>query len=237
MNTHSSTKSAAQADTAVVVTAKGDTSAIAIIPALLGKDAIKTEQDGIRGSLLKLDMAVHANAIQCLLHAEKHNDPSLFRRLLVEVLDTKSGYRRQGLINWMRKHSPLELKGDTINMGGLDKMGNKRPFLIQEAANTPFWNDAANNERVAKPVFQSAILNPVDRAIKTMQDSLENTVNGKPVDPSKPYYDGIESDKVVNFLAKVKELRGELPADSTEEVRKVQARAAADQAFLAQAAG
>lgn len=225
----------ATADTAQIGAAK--TVAKVVLPALLGKDDIKTEQDGIRGGLLKLDMAVHTNAIQCLLHAQKHNDPSLMRRLLVDVLDTKSGYRRQGLINWMRKHSPLELKGDNINMGGIDAKGNKREFLLQEAAETPFWNDSANNERVAKPVFQSAILNPIDKAIKTMEASLENTANGQPVDPSKPYYDGVGSDKVVDFLKKVKEMRGELPADTTEDVRKVQARTQADQAYLAAQAG
>jgi hypothetical protein len=202
---------------------------------LLPKDTIKADQDAIRLKLVGLDQSVHNNAVQCLMHAEKHGDTSLMRRLIIEVLGTRTaatGYRTQGLINWMRKHSPMELKGDTINLTGTDGHGNKRPFLIEKAQNTPFWSDPDNAERVAKPVFQDTLFSPVNRSIKAFYQAIENTVNGKPVDPTKPYYDGIHSDKVVDIMSKMKALVAELPADDTREVRVIQLRHQQDAEFL-----
>jgi hypothetical protein len=77
---------------------------------LLEKGAIKSDQDGIRVSLKDLDKRIHMNAVQCLLHAEKHGDTSLMRRLLVDIIDAKSGYRRQGIIAWMKEFSPTEYR-------------------------------------------------------------------------------------------------------------------------------
>lgn len=189
---------------------------------LMSKDAIKADQDTIRVSVLGLDRAVHNNAVQCLLHAEKHGDTSLMRRLLMDIVDVKTGYRRQGLINWMRKHSPMELKGDVINLTGTDGKGNKRPFLVEKANQTPFWTDADNAERVAKPVFKDTLMSKIDTATRDFNAAIENTVNGKPVNPDKPFYDGIHSDKVVDFFAKLKEMRDALPNDETRAVRLAQ---------------
>lgn len=211
---------------------------------LLSKEEIKAGQDKIKTNLTKLDAAIHINAVQCLLHAEKHGDTSLFRRLIVDTLDAKnSGYRVQGLINWMRKHSPMELKGDIINLTGSfdsaaqviaakkmfpevspDKfvLGERRPFLIDEANAHPFWTDQANAERVAKPVYQDTLLAPINRVLKDLQAAVDNTHNGQPIDPNKPFYDGIHADKVVNFAKSVKEMADALPKDATRDVRMAQ---------------
>ena len=193
---------------------------------LISKEAIKAGQDIIRVSLLNLDRSIHENAVQCMLHAEKHGDTSLMVRLLVDIIDSKTGYRRAGLINWMRKFSPMELSGKTINLSGTDGKGNKRPFLVAEANATPFWTDSDNAERVAKPVFKDTLLSKIDTAYNEFTKAIENTVNGKPVDPSKPFYDGIHSDKVADFFAAVKAMRDELPADETRAVRLAQAKQA-----------
>lgn len=199
---------------------------------VLSVQDIKDDQDVIRKNLLNLDQSIHANAVQCMIHAETHGDTSLMRRLLVDIIDAKTGYRRQGLINWMRKFSPMELKQDTINLSGTDGKGNKRPFLIEEANKTPFWTDRDNAEKVVKPVFQDTLLSPIMRAYKDIMAAAENTVKGKPVDPSKPFYDGVQPDAVVDFAKAVKALADKLPADSTREIRQTQKRIAEDTLFV-----
>lgn len=202
------------------------------VPALLSKEAIKKDQDKIRVNLLSLDKAIHENAVQCLMHAEKHGDTSLMRRLLIEVVDAKSGYRRQGLINWMRKFSPMELKGDTINLSGVTPNGEKRPFKIEEANSTPFTTDRDNAEKVARPVFQDTLLSPINRAVKQIMDAMENTINGKPIDASKPFFEGLHGDKVVEFAKFVQNKAAELPKDSTLEVHRAKLRIAEDSNFV-----
>lgn len=219
------------------------------------KDEIKSDQDKIRKGLLGLDQSIHANAVQCLMHAEKHGDASLFTRLLTEIIDAKTGYRRQGLVNWMRKFSPMELKGSKIDLSGIMTeegkaslikqfttevdpkvliVGAKRPFLVDLANKTPFWTDQDNAERVAKRVFQTTALAKVDAMIREVLAAAENTVNGQPVDPSKPFYDGTHLDTVVDFATKVKIMRDALPVDLTKEVRDTQARIAKDIGFVEQ---
>lgn len=193
--------------------------------ALLSKDAIKADQDTIRVSLVALDGAIHANAVQCLLHAEKHGDTSLMTRLLVDIVGDKTGYRRQGLIQWMRAFSPMELAGKVINLSGTDGKGAKRAFLIAEANATPFWTSTKFKE-IVKPVFLQTAVGKVDAMYREIMSAAENTVNGKPVDASKPFYDGLNMDKIVDFATKVKEMRDALPADETLAVRKAQAEQA-----------
>lgn len=202
-------------------------SAIALLP----KDEIKAQQDGIKLNLSGLDRAVHDNAVQCMLHAQEHGDTSLMRRLLVDTLGGKNGYRTRGLINWMRKFSPMELKGDTINLSGV-KNGEKRPFDIDGANNMPFWMDKDNDETVRKPVFQETLMSPILRVTKQITDAMENTVNGQPVDPSKAYFDGLYGDNLIDFAAKVKEMVNALPKDSTLEVRRAQTRMAEDAGII-----
>lgn len=199
---------------------------------LIGKDEIKADQDVIRVNLVGLDASIHKNAVQCLMHAEKHGDTSLMRRLLIDIIDAKTGYRRQGLINWMRKFSPMELAGDTINLSGTDGKGAKRQFQIDLANATPFWLDRDNAERVAKPVFRDTLMSKFDTAIKEFEASAANTLNGKPIDPSKPFYDGLHIDKMVEFFTNLKTAKDNLPADETRVVRLTQARIAKDTEFV-----
>ncbi len=219
---------------------------------LLSSDAIKADQDGIRKTLIGLDAAIHANAVQCMRHCQVHGDTSLMTRLLVDIVDEKSGYRRQGLISWMRKHSPMELKGKTINLTGMVEsdaqcklmiaafpntdpklfvVGERRPFLIQEASEAPFTTDSANKE-IVKPIYQSVLLSPIDAQIKKFRAAMENTANGAPIDPSKPFFDGKHGDKVLNFFEEVEKLKNNLPADATKELRDAQRRLKDDGALV-----
>lgn len=191
------------------------------LPELLSPAEIKKDQDGIRRTLTKLDAQIHANAIQCMLHCEKHRDTSLMRRLLVDIIDAKSGYRRQGLIAWMRQYSPMELSGDTINLSGM-KDGKERPFDVQKAAETPFWS-LTREIAVVRPIYQESVLNKIEAAVREFKKAYENTgEDGKPKDASKPFYDGTHLDKVVDFFEQVEKLKGTIPADATREVRQAQ---------------
>lgn len=196
---------------------------------LLSKDEIKAHQDSIRVNLLSLDAAIHANAVQCLMHAEKHGDTSLMRRLLMDVIDDKSGYRRQGLIKWMRAYSPMELKGKDINLSGTDGKGVKRPFMISEADADHFAKNPNYAEQV-KPIYQQTILSKFNAGVRDIMNAMENTLNGKPIDPKKPYFDGKNGDVLVDFAKYVKDHIDQIPADTTLELAKAkQTREEADE--------
>lgn len=206
-------------------------------------EAIKAEQDEIKGHLTSLDKRVHANAVQCLMHAAEYGDTSLLRRLLIDTIDEVSGYRRQGLLNWVFKFSPCRLTKDTVNLSGdltlqmkdalikqfedtdtpIDEavmiVGDRAPFLIEQADATPFWTDADNAERVAKPVFRDDVLAQVDRASKALRNALANTnEDGEPIDPKKPHWEGKHSAEVVKLFDDFNAGRAKLPADNTKEL-------------------
>jgi len=189
---------------------------------LMAKDAIKAGQDAIRKNIVSLDMAVHANAVQCLLHAEKHRDTSLFTRLLNDVLDDKTGYNRRGLIRWMHAFSPMELNGKKITLTGLDAAGNKRPFLIDKANATPFYLSLDLNQQAVKPVFQDTLLSKWDTMVREFETAWANTKQEGPklvaIDPKKPFYNGIHSAQILNFIDKGKAMRQSISDDATREV-------------------
>ena len=196
------------------------------LPALLEKAAIKKDQDGIRVSLIKLDARIHANAVQCLMHAEKHGDTSLMRRLLVDIVDDKTGYRRQGLIAWMREFSPMELKGDIIKLTGTLN-GERKPFRIEDANKTHFSSLASAREMVPeRPIFKDNLTSKMERAIREYRAAVENTIlepgqPPRPKDVKKPFYDGIHLDKMESFFDTVEGQLSEVLSwnDSSKDVR------------------
>lgn len=196
------------------------------LPELMDKEAIKTAQDGIKTSLSKLDMLIHNNAVQCLLHAHKHGDTSLMRRLLVDIVGKDSGYRRAGIIGWMRIHTPMELVGDVIKLTGINEVtGQKRPWDIEGADKTPFWKNRALDEAVVKPVYRDTLMAKVNLAIKEFKAAVDNTIDRKPIDATKPFYDGNNVAKMKDAFAAIEAQVVSLDAfrDNTMETRKAQA--------------
>lgn len=196
--------------------AKGVETAYGII--VMSKDEVKSVQDRIKSALNGIDADIHGNAVQCLIHAEKHGDTSLMRRLLVEIVGRDSGYRRQGLIAWMRTYSPMELKGDTINLSGKDpETGEKRPFKIEAANANPFRSDTRFKEVV--PFFQQGLTNKLDAGVKEFKRAIANTgPDGKAIDPSKPFYAGVDTAKVISLVDEIEKIRAQMPEDNTREV-------------------
>lgn len=201
---------------------------------LLDKEVIKNNQNTIKSSLIGLDVQIHDNAVQCLLHCREHRDTSLMRRLLVEIVGKDSGYRRQGLIAWMRTYSPMELKGDNINLSGKDADGKERPFRVEEANANPFRSDKKFDEK-AIPVYIDSLFGKLDAADREFRAALSNTKDGKPIDKSKKFFDGQHTDQVLNFFEEVEKLRAKLPSDNTKEVREAEATIAKAQAMQASA--
>jgi hypothetical protein len=225
------------------------------------KAAIKLDQDGIKTDLGKLDFRIQMNHMQCLMHAMLHGDTSLERRLLLDIIDEKTGYRRKGLIAHMRLFTPMELKGDIINLSGLvtaewqaqltklspgivlPAIGEKRPFLLELALNHPFTSLDVAREQVAwKPFYKDTVVSRIEAANKNYRAAIANTVivageKPKPLDPSKPFYDGIHLDKMDAAFDKIEAILGEIESwkDSTKVVRDAHAKAAEAEAELAAA--
>ena len=153
---------------------------------------IFADQDEIRPVLVGLDDRIHINAVMCLRHGEKHGDTGPMKRLIVEIIGTKSGYRVQGLIKWMRTHSPMELVGDNIKLTGVDpQTGERRPWQCEKAYLTPFRDAKGYEEIVEKPVFRDTLMSGIKRSIKAFHESVENTTkDGLPINPSKPFFTG-----------------------------------------------
>jgi hypothetical protein len=153
---------------------------------------IFADQDEIRPILTGLDDRIHLNAVQCLRHGEKHGDTGPMRRLIIEIVDDKSGYRREGLIKWMRVHSPMELVKDNVKLTGIDATtGERRPWLIEKAWLTPFRAAKEYAEVVERPVFRDTLMSGIKRSIKAFHESVENTnADGTPKNASKPFFTG-----------------------------------------------
>ncbi|OYV41147.1 MAG: hypothetical protein B7Z80_02725 [Rhodospirillales bacterium 20-64-7] len=191
---------------------------------LLDKDTIKKDQDDIRKSLVKLDQQIHDNAIQCYLHAEKHGDTSLMRRLVVEIVGRDTGYRTAGLVGHMRMFTPMELVGDVIKLTGLDSEGNKRPWRIEEAAAKSFWTIRALDDKGLKPFFRETMVSKIEAARREWNRAKENTVlvDGKPQpkDKTKPFFDGQHMDAMDEFFSAIGDNLVKLNAkpDSSKDV-------------------
>jgi hypothetical protein len=182
----------------------------------MSREEIKEGQDKIKVSLNSLDAMIHLNAVQCMLHAEKHGDTSLMARLLMDIIDPTSGYRRAGLIQWMRAFSPMELDGKVIKLSGTDpKTGERRPWKVEEANATPFAK-ADRFKEMVKPVFSTVLMSSLDKAIKDYQNANANTIigpDGKPtaIDKGKPFLlvDNVEAFN--KFFDNIATMKAELP--------------------------
>ncbi len=203
------------------------------LPKLLSSDEIKLDQDSIKKSLTALDQQVHLNAVQCLMHCHQHRDTSLMVRLLTEIIDADTtGYRRQGLIAWMKYFSPMRLSGKTINMGGkvLDEATGKmveQPFDLEKAMLTHFWKLTREAPAQLKPIYQQGVMGSIQKAIKDFEDAVSNTNEaGEPINKDRPYYRGQNSAVLFNFATEVKKLAAIVPSDSTKDVDMAQKKQA-----------
>lgn len=209
------------------------------LPELWSKQAIKDDQDSIRTDALSISARIHANAVMCLRHAEKFGDTSLMRRLIIDTLGKNTrdtAVRVTGLIGWMRLWSPMELNGDVINLSGTLEDGvTKRPFRIADANASPFWTDRRLDEMPLKPLYRDNLVSKFSVGVKQFREAMKNTVlkDGKPtpIDPKKPFFDGIHTDRVEAAIKTIEEGVVQLAnfRDSTKVAREAAlAKAKAD---------
>lgn len=203
------------------------------LPKLLTSDEIKLDQDSIKKNLTQLDQQIHLNAVQCIMHCEQHRDTSLMVRLLTEIIDADTtGYRRQGLIAWMKYFTPMRLSGKTINMSGkvMDEVKKgmvEQPFDCHTALLTPFWKLTRETPEQLRPIYQQGVLGAINKAIKDFEEAVANTnADGQPIDKSKPFYKGKHKDTISNFTVEVKKLAAIVPSDSTKDIDAAQKKQA-----------
>ena len=99
-----------------------------------------------------LDFDIHVTAVQCLLHAEKHNDPRKMDNLLKAL---GKAHRAEALKVWVGEFSPIAWNGDG-RVGIYPKTSKKyKPFLIAQADATPFWE--FTKEKATKPLTFEAL--------------------------------------------------------------------------------
>lgn len=199
------------------------------LPELKSVDEIKADQDTIKTTLTSLDQMIHDNMVQCLLHCQKHRDSTLMVRLLVDVVEQDAnGYRRQGMIAWMRYFSPMRLSGKVIKLSGKDeKTGKEQAFDIEGAVSTPFWKLTREGPAILKPQYQDNYLGAINRVIKSFQQAVANTNDkGLPIDETKPFYSGKHTDTMNAFMVQVKQLEAVIPLDDTKDVQQAQKKQA-----------
>jgi hypothetical protein len=241
MGTRTMTRQALMTEGAVlaatVEASKAETNVMPL-PEIWAADKIKKDQDGIRVSLLKTDDAIHANAVQCIMHAEKHGDTSLMKRLLVDIVDAKTGYRRQGLIAWMREFTPMELHGETIKLTGTIN-GERKPWQVAKANATRFTELSSAKEFVAlRPVFKDNLTSRIDKAVKDYRASTANSKieNGKivgPKDAKKPFYNGLHLDKMEEAFEEIGKIMARIEALNDPTKDKYEADVAVRRANVA----
>ena len=198
------------------------------LPKLWTALEIKQDQDAIKPLLGELDQRLHMNAIQCMMHAHKHGDTGPFRRLVIDIVEPKTnGYRRQGILAWMKDHSPMRLSGQVIKLSGQLANGDKAPWRIEEANATPFYLNRKYDEGImTKPVYRDTFMSKINNAVREFKNAVANTqiVDGKPVpiDVKKPFYDGIQADKVQAAAESIEAQVVDLSSwkDSTAAARK-----------------
>lgn len=138
----------------------------------------------------KGDEIVHTAAIQCLAHAEKHGDTTLMDRL---VKGLGKSVRRQALILWVHDFSPIRWNGDgqvgqapaKIKRDGKEQDNpNYRPYNVDKADATPFYDYAPGAERTARPLSFDGIIAVVEglegkiaRAIKEGGQGFEGDLD------------------------------------------------------------
>ena len=118
------------------------------LPALIDGKKIDTaiKSIGVRSNKIADD--IHETDIQCLLHAQAHNDP---RKLDALMKALHKAHRPQAFMTWCEKYSPVRWNGD--EKVGLVKKAPP-PYAIEAAMEDPYWVPA---ETVAKPLTLAAL--------------------------------------------------------------------------------
>ena len=89
----------------------------------------------IKTAGLKMDQRIHETVVSIMHHAEKHGDWTAMQRLYDAF--PRSG-RRKAFEVYVVDHTPLKFD-DKLNKF-IKPKSSKKPWMIQEANDTPFWD-------------------------------------------------------------------------------------------------
>lgn len=94
----------------------------------------------ISSNAAKLNTYIHETAMQILAHAQEHGDCTFALKL---TLAMPASMRRTMLIKWFETFSPVTVKlpgtGNPDGKVGINKGKNAKPFDLEGAAATPFY--------------------------------------------------------------------------------------------------
>lgn len=113
----------------------------------------------------------HETAVECMRHAYKHGDTTLFLSLVYALLGP-SGRRKGGLamIKWGREYFPIVIKQDESNLRvTLKKDRSEGDWLFDKGIAHPF--DEASDDEAAAVIFDTEAL----LKIVTSFSNRENT--------------------------------------------------------------
>lgn len=105
-------------------------------------------------------VGLHADMVQCMLHAEKHGDITLAQYLMQQVRDNCKGVVVAGIAQWFAKFSPIKLTSkDGVVQAELLKEGDKgfKPFNSGEAETTPAMESREVTDRANRPIVKPTI--------------------------------------------------------------------------------
>lgn len=132
------------------------TTAVKLMSAANVRKSIDTNTRMIAVGLVGL----HADMVQCMLHAEKHGDITLAQYLMQQVRDNCKGVVVAGIAQWFAKFSPIKLTSqDGVVNAELLKEGDKgyKPFNSAEAETTPAMESREVTDRANRPIVKPTI--------------------------------------------------------------------------------
>jgi len=126
----------------------------------------------ITASYEKANKYVHETAMMILKHAKEHKDCSTAQGL---VMALPASMRREMLIMWFAKFSPIVVKNSDDWASRMHKEGEKLyvPFNLEEAEATPFYVLAEQNKE--RPPFDvKALIKLVEQGPNRLQKMLDD---------------------------------------------------------------
>lgn len=132
----------------------------------------------------KLNAYIHETAMMIATHAKEHGDCSIANDLIMAL---PASMRREMLILWFSKFTPIVTKNDSQWVAKMHKEGTKLfvPFDLDAGNDTPFWKLAEDNKE-REPLDFDGLLAMVKRLASQIDKKIEKgEVKAQDVDSAK----------------------------------------------------
>lgn len=138
---------------------------------------IKQAIQSIKTSGKKLDAKIHEVAVQCMIHAKKQGDVTLFASL-VNAMPKSS--RQKALVQWGMDHAPIKMIHDKATREYKGKMEKdwtqniEDKFNLEKAAATPFWEHSNEQAPQAQPMTFEKIMKRYEALRNQVHKAIES---------------------------------------------------------------